>query len=204
MELARRLLDLLAPPRCAACDAFLQRDAVFCAGCLPGVEPPPPLPSGTTASWAYGGPIASALRTVKYGGRIDRLRALRRLIVTRLPDAAAVDLVAPVPMHRARLVERGFDQAALLAVAVGRALCRPVVGDLIVRVVATERLAGLSAAERKARIDGAFRTDRRAAARVLLIDDVRTTGATLGAAARVIEAAGGLALAHVLSATPRE
>lgn len=203
--LAGAALSLLAPPRCAACDERLARDAALCARCLETAEPPSELPAGVSASFAYGGAIAEAIRATKYGPRPERLRALRRLIVEGLDRAALAEIacVAPVPLHRARLRTRGFDQAAILAQAVARALGRPCDVALLGRAIDTPHLAALDAKGRLEAVDGAFVLRRRVApAAVLLIDDVRTTGATLEAAAAPLRAAGAVVRAHVLAATP--
>jgi len=200
--LVDRLLGVLAPPRCAACDEILRREAVFCAGCVATLEPPPPLPTGVTASFAYGGALADAIRTAKYQGRLDRLRLLGHALRTRMPDERA-DVVAPVPLHAARLRWRGYDQAAVLAFALARALQTRCDVDLITRVVDTPHLAELDAPGRAEAVRGAFVARTCGGKRVLLVDDVFTTGATLRAAMDAIEAAGGSARAHVLAATPR-
>jgi len=187
---------------CAACDAALAREAVFCASCFATLEPAPPLPHGATASFAYGGAIGEAIRGCKYRRRVDRLRLLARLIIVRLPTEP-VDVVAPVPLHRARLRERGFDQAAILARAVALALRKPLDVDVVRRVIDTPHLAELDAKGRSAAVEGAFVAQRGAGLRVLLVDDVRTTGATIDAAADAIARAGGSARSHVLAATPR-
>lgn len=194
------MLSLLAPPRCAACDLHLAREAVFCAPCFATIEPAPLLPADATASFTFGGAIADAIRACKFRGRVDRLRLLARLVVVRLP-AAEVDVVAPIPLHVSRLRERGFDQAAILARAVARALGKPCAVELLERTVATPQLAQLDLEGRADAIRGAFTA--RSSARVLLVDDVRTTGATIAAATEAIVRAGGSALSHVLAATPR-
>lgn len=200
-------LDLLAPPRCAACDAPLGRDAALCARCLDTLEPPAKLPEGSSASFAYGGAIAEAIRATKYGPHPERLRALGRLIVEGLDRTALADVeaVAPVPLHAARLRARGFDQAAVLAQAVARALGKPCDVSLLGRAVDTPHLAALDAEGRAEAVADAFVLRRRAVPPVvLLIDDVRTTGATLDAAAAPLRAAGARVRTHVLAATPRE
>jgi predicted amidophosphoribosyltransferase len=204
--LANAALSILAPPRCAACDAPLARDAALCAGCLATLEPPPPLPAGTSASFAYGGALADAVRATKFGPRPERMRALQRLVIERLPagrgEHPKVEVVAPVPLHRARLRERGFDQAAMLAQAVAAALGKPCDVALLARRVDTPHVAALDARGRAQAVSGAFVLRRAQAWRsVLLIDDVRTTGATLDAAAAPLRAAGIEVRAHVLAAT---
>jgi len=201
--LVDRLLSVLAPPRCAACDELLRREAVFCAACVSTLMPPPPLPERVTASFAYGGALADAIRSAKYKGRLDRLRLLGHAMKTGVPEPSDFDVVAPVPLHPARLRWRGYDQAAVLAFAVARALGRPCDVDLVERVVDTPHLAELDSGGRARAVTGAFVARRCAGRRVLLVDDVFTTGATMGAAFEAIEAAGGTARAHVLAATPR-
>ena len=198
------LFAVLAPPRCAGCDERLARDAVFCAACMTTLDPPPSLPSGTSASFAFGGAIAEAIRRYKFGPRPELARPLGRAIVESLPSPRDVDLVAPVPLHPRRLRARGFDQATLLARAVARRLGRPLVLDRLARVTDTPQLARIDAEARQRAVAGAFCARLCDGVRVLLIDDVRTTGATLDAAARAIAAVGGRASAHVLAATVRE
>lgn len=197
------LLSLLSPPRCSACDRRLGRDAVFCASCLSTLERPAALPAAITASFAFGGALAEVIRRWKYGLRGDLARPLRRLVVEGLPDPRAIDLVAPVPLHVARLRTRGFDQAALLAAAVARALDRPLARSLVTRVIETPQLVGLDLAARSAAVRGAFVAGRCRGLRVLIVDDVRTTGATLDSAITALLDAGASPRAHVLAATPR-
>lgn len=197
-----RLLAALAPPRCAACDEVLAREAVFCGGCVATLLPPPALPSWVSASFAYGGALAEAVRSAKYQGRLDRLRLLGHAMKRGLPDGP-IDVVAPVPLHPARLRTRGFDQAAVLAYMAARALGRPCEPELLSRVIDTPHLAELDAKGRAVAVVAAFVAEPCEGRRVLLIDDVYTTGATLGAARAAIERAGGEARAHVLAATPK-
>ena len=102
---------------------------------------------------------------------------------------AAADVVTWVPLARGRRAERGYDQARALAVALAHRLDLPA-ARLLRRPVATDPQARRSGAERRTAMRGAFRAVRDVPARVLLVDDVLTTGATLGAAAEALRGAG--------------
>lgn len=112
---------------------------------------------------------------------------------------ARAELVVPVPAHWRRLIGRRYDQAALLAQAVGRIAGRQVVPDLLRRTRRTPPLGQKGAAERAATVDGAFAMGRHGrqlvtGRQVLLVDDVMTSGATAEACAQVLLAAGAAAV----------
>ena len=107
-----------------------------------------------------------------------------------LGHAGRIDAVIPLPLHPSKLRERGWNPSALLARPVARALGVPLVTHWLARVRATDAQAGLSRAERIRNVQGAFRAKQVPPARVLLIDDVRTTSATLDEAARCLAARG--------------
>ncbi len=192
-SLAGAALRVLAPPRCAACDAPLARDVIFCPPCAETVIAAPRHGGGCSAA-AYGGAIASSIVRFKFQGRTDLARPLSHLLMRALADGGgpACDVVLAVPLHRARLHERGYNQAALLARPVAAYLARPFEPLAIRRVRPTLAQAKLGAEDRIANVRGGFRVADPVLVRrrsVLLVDDVRTTGATLdGCRTALIEA----------------
>jgi ComF family protein len=182
------LLSILGPNRCAACDEPAREGAVFCAGCALVIE----RIDDERAPFAYGGPIAAAITRFKYRPVPELGRSLGALLASEAPKRRFddVDCVVPVPLHPTRLFERGFNQAVLLARPVARALGVPLVARALERTRATEKQAELDRTGRQLNVEGAFRARRPLVGRVLLVDDVRTTGATQNACAKTLRAAG--------------
>lgn len=188
----RGLFDLLAPRTCPGCDLALDPgEDGFCGACEPLLEP---LPETETrnAAYAFGGPLADAIRRVKYGRRTDHVAPLARLLASSCASyAGRVDAVVPIPLHPLRLRDRGFDQAALLAGPVARSLGARLADGALVRLRDTPAQAGLAMRARADNVRGCFSARvPRGVARVLVIDDVRTTGATFADAARALREAG--------------
>ncbi|MBN1655025.1 MAG: ComF family protein [Deltaproteobacteria bacterium] len=187
---------LLAPSHCPGCDLPLRpTELYFCNACKPLIEEThksfrPPAP--TAAAFLYGGPLAEAIRRLKYEGRSDYAPALGELLSdAALPFAGLVDLVIPMALHPKRLRIRGFNQALLLAKPVARTLGVKLDVRTLERVRDTPEQAGLSRSDRILNVKGAFRVGTGSRpGRVLLIDDVRTTGATLASAAETLLEAG--------------
>ena len=181
----------LPEPRCDRCGdhlhshtrASVDRCCIHCSG-----------GAGHVAKARAIGPYAGSLRAIVHALKYDGRRSLARPLAHSMRRAGAdivtgADIAVPVPLHPARRRERGFNQAADLASHLGL----PVVHALS-RVRATPSQTTLHAAARMANVDGAFRAARRASdvrgATVLIVDDVRTTGATLEACAIVLREAG--------------
>ena len=138
----------------------------------------------------YDGALRLIIQAIKYEGRRSLAIPLGRLMRTRGADLLeGADAVVPVPLHRSRLSERGFNQAADLAGPLGVPL-----RDALRRIRRTPTQTGLPAAQRHRNVRNAFAVTRAgrslAGATVVLIDDVCTTGATLEACARTLREAG--------------
>jgi ComF family protein len=219
MSLATDLLGLVFPPACAACAVLLEVEATFCTLCTLATEPvplpgcrrcaepleqpgtcprclraPPPFRSGHTP-FVHTGPLARAIHRFKYEGHSELALPLARVLAIHsrpwLDRLGHGPVLVPVPLHRGRLLRRGYDQAALLTRALARATGLPLRSDLLRRVRATRRQVGLTEAERTENVHGAFATrGPMPAGPVVLVDDVLTTGATVRAAGAALREAG--------------
>ena len=201
------LLDLLLPPACAGCRSF---GHLFCETCRLSLRPAShpadrffapdtgvvvgrDLRLGTSA-FIYEGAIRRALQALKYGraGRVARpLAQAAAPSLLQLLDQTGPLVAVPVPLHVERQRERGYNQALLLAVELGRG-ARLEVRDVLVRGRGTVKQHKLDRAGRLRNLEGAFslRDGRRPPTRVLLIDDIMTTSATLESCAGALVAAG--------------
>lgn len=146
---------------------------------------------------AFEGTLRGAIHQFKYGCVRDLARPLGEMLVSYWQQAPiSVELIVPVPLHTRRLRERGYNQSALLAQHLGAALRVPISSDCLRRDRYTVSQTRLGAQERSRNVEGAFTcVGRRVRGRrILLIDDVCTTGATLGACSRALEAGGASAV----------
>ena len=151
--------------------------------------------SGFDAAFAFGGydgPLRKLIQLFKYGKVHSLADPLGRIMSLGLPRERTYDVIVPMPMHWRRRLQRGFNQADLLARVLSRRIHVPVAAA-VRRRKATPPQAGLTGSQRRLNMSGAFEVrDRNAIAgkRVLLIDDVLTTGATAGACAQVMKRSG--------------
>lgn len=188
--LLRAFAELIAPNSCAGCDVLIAPSTIFCRTCALTVEKTLD-PEGV---FAYGGAIAHAIKRFKFGGRPDLVARFAPMLVPLVPPD--VDLVVPVPIHPVRLAERGYNQAALLARPVARALAVPFAGRALRRLRDTPKQTTFDRESRHINVRGAFAANGATARavltgrNVLLVDDVRTTGSTLRACADALNEVG--------------
>lgn len=141
---------------------------------------------------AYEGTLRELIHLYKYGRIRTLAKPLGDHLAAAIPRDLRFDAIVPVPLHWARRWRRGFNQSALLAREVARR-CGIPVRNAVRRTRATRSQAGLSNAKRRLNMAGAFRVRKRSSVeglRLLLIDDVMTTGATASACAQVLRRAG--------------
>lgn len=177
-------------PLCPVCSRPTVFAELLCPDCAAGV----PF-AGVAALGLHRPPLARAVSLLKYQGRPQVARPLGRRLADRvrerwpdLPFAAVV----PLPLHRRRLLQRGYNQAQEVAEAVAAGIGLPVQAGWLRRVRPTRQQARLSRGERLQNLAGAFRAElpRLARGGILLVDDVLTTGATVCAAAAALREAG--------------
>jgi predicted amidophosphoribosyltransferase len=177
----RAQLVPLGRPRCERCAAPSLHEVSTCRHCPPGSI------VGARAAFLFEGPARSAVHRLKYSGWRPVAEALGAAIA-EVCDLEA-DALTWVPLSRRRRAGRGFDQALALARVVGRCLDLPVV-PLLRRAVDAGPQARRGGADRRRAMQGAFAAVGRSPARILLVDDVLTTGATAGACAEALLDAG--------------
>ncbi|HUS25534.1 MAG TPA: ComF family protein [Candidatus Binatia bacterium] len=173
---------------CRACAAPLT-SGVVCGDCLQHA----PAQHAAWTAFTYEAPVAALLVQLKFAGRLAGARVLGELMARRLaarPEPLP-DTLVPVPLHVTRLLGRGYNQALEIARWAGRDLGIPVRAEWARRRRGTLGQTRLSAVERRRNLRGAFAADRNVQGRhVAIVDDVITTGATVGALARALRRAG--------------
>lgn len=173
-------------PACPCC-ALPTPEGQICGRCLRDL----PAFDSTSALYSYIFPADVLVRAFKYRHRLS----LSRFFVGAVPVLPEADVIIPMPLHPRRLSERGFNQALEIARPLARAAGLPLEQGGVVRRRHTPPQAGLDREDRLANLRGAFVCRRRFdGLRVMVIDDVMTTGASLDALARCLKAAGAVAV----------
>lgn len=196
------MLRLLFPPKCTLCRNLLdKRETDLCHHCrihTPGFSRPKrniPFIAHWTALWYYKDDVRKSIHRFKFGNARQYADAYARLLAARLENtfSEAFDILTWVPVSSLRRLKRGYDQSALLARSVGRELKIPATG-VLKKIRHTPPQSGLrDAAQRRANVLGAYKAIKRqtlAGKRILLLDDVITTGATASECAHVLLMAG--------------
>lgn len=201
MNLLGALLDLLYPPKCILCRKLLRDgETDICAKCrtaLPEAEQPIKREKffrQCHSVWFYEGAVAESVRRYKFHGAEHYCRAYGRLLAMRILRAHVdFDVLTWVPVSRRRKRERGYDQSYLLARETARQLRVPCVRTLTKVLDNLPQSRRPDAAARRANVRNAYRayhSDRFTDKRILLLDDVITTGATLSEASATLLTAG--------------
>jgi len=172
-------LSVAEPPRCPRCWAPGGGDV--CTRCLEA----PPAFDALRARFRFTGDARRALLEAKFRGKTALLGPLATAAAEAVPREWHVDTLVPIPLHRGRQRQRGYNQAAVIAKTVARVLDVPVATGVLRRARPTRPQAELTAAERVTNLHRAFEA-RTVDGEVLLIDDVTTTGATFEASARAL------------------
>jgi len=220
--LLRAVVEAVLPQRCPGCGLPAAASSLLCDACaarIPRLRTPlcarclvrEREPAGCRrhrgfgvhAPWLFDERAAAVVHALKYHDRPRVAAPLGAEMAASLPgEWRRPDLVLEVPLHATRLRERGYNQSAELADALADALAAPRLPGALRRVRATPPQARLGPAARRANLAGAFAIERPArlrGRRVLLVDDVITTGATLDAALAALHDAGAVAAGVTLA-----
>ena len=233
--LVRTLLDFIYPPHCVVCEAYIDggTERVVCPACwgrvgvilspqcgrcgqitekptgiCPACERRGHSFSRVRRAALFEGVVQDLIHLMKYQGKRSIARHLGAILADNLRDDSTVgqiDLLIPVPLHPSRERERGYNQSALIARAVGGGLGLPVGERLLQRVRNTRTQTQLNALDRAVNVAGAFRVrnpESVVGRSLALIDDVMTTGATADACASALIAAGASEIALFVIASP--
>ncbi len=201
-QLVNVSIDLLFPPRCVGCGRV---DSIWCESCQEELDStlfpervPPLVPfTGMASTAVHQGIIREAVQGLKYGNAPLMAQFLGERLVNQLHRMDwTIDMIVPVPLHTTRLAERGYNQAQLLSEQVAQSLQIPCSPDAVHRQRNTQSQVTLNAAERQTNMADAFQAHAPIVSnqRILVIDDVYTTGATLSACGQAILQAGAQAV----------
>lgn len=211
------LSDLLYPPFCRLCDGRLATgETVFCCRCLSDLHETDlgnwldhvtfrdGLDSALTG-WFFDERMQQVIHALKYDEMVIVGKVLGERLGTLLKRTISemfIDVLAPVPLHPVRLRERGYNQSEILAKGLSYSLAVPLASPLLKRHRYTESQTNLTAEERVQNVADAFVLKGEPPERILLVDDVLTTGSTASACAIALKEAGARFVAVLTAGTP--
>lgn len=217
-SLRRMVLSFAFPAHCPACGAYAEERGAWCAACLSRTVRPHRLALSDKQlavldeAWAvglYDGPLGDLVRALKYRKKRAVLPQIETALgAAGLPFGGSFDFAVPVPLHAAKERERGFNQTVSIFSPWLEATGIPLL-PVLARGRKTMPQYGLGERERMANVRGAFclaegeAAGRLSGKRLLLLDDIMTTGATLTACAEVLKAAGAKRVAALVLASDR-
>ncbi|WP_223787295.1 ComF family protein [Marinicella meishanensis] len=186
---------------CVGCQTLIQAPANPCVSCakpMPQADSlcgecrsDPPAFSRTLCATLYQAPVSTWVQQLKFGERLDRARVMAECLMPLVQGLDPTVPLVPLPLHRRRLLSRGFNQAQEIARLLAKAQARPLLDRHLQRVKNTAMQAELSERQRAANVRAAFTVVKPiTATTVLLLDDVMTTGQTMRAAAQCLKQAG--------------
>lgn len=200
MEFVRKLTALFYPERCPYCSALIEATQIACEKCYDEIRRKHiPIPSGARgfrciSTFAYDGRVRRMILRLKFHDRTQYIPQIAELLTKDIENAykgEGFDFITAVPMHRIDLKKRGYNQSALLAKELGKRLDLPY-RETIDKIKRTKKQHHLKYKERKTNLNGAFKVidkDAVKGKRILIIDDIITSGYTLGNCCRVLSRA---------------
>nr|WP_294849871.1 ComF family protein [uncultured Sphingomonas sp.] len=215
--LAAIIVDFALPPRCAGCGEVVEEQGSFCADCWPKLQwlgnggckicgvplaatevescgrclTEPPVIDRIRAALAYDDMARGVVLKLKYGRKVGLARVMARYMAPLRGNWDAEPLIVPVPLHRWRLWNRGFNQSSEVARALAKHWGVSVSHDSLTRTRQTRPLKGMNPRQRRDMVRGAFTAGPKVKGRhIVLIDDVMTSGSTAEACARTLRKAG--------------
>ena len=189
------LRALLFPERCPFCGKLVEADEIACKDCYKTLRlKHSPITGGAggfrcVSSFPYGGKVRRAILRVKYHDRVQYIPQLAAILADDIKSVYgedSFDLITAVPMHKNDIKERGYNQSEILAKELSKLLEIPY-ADTIVKIKRTKKQHKLKFTERKTNLSGAFKLIDKELVngkRILLIDDIITSGYTLGLCGR--------------------
>jgi len=221
MEIYKKIIKFLYPSKCCACDDYVAGDAFMCASCFKEVRFSAQLNKCLVCGeiqefnlegekcnkcrignsyidrfdyvYEYNDPIKQIIRKLKFSDQTNLIKPIASIMVSQFRDLIAkTDIILYVPMHKSRLKERFFNQAALIAKHIAKKTNKNLQFNVLIKSRNTLRQTHLDKSGREKNIKSSFQVrkqDKIKGLAILLIDDVSTTGATLNECARVLKKA---------------